>query len=332
MHRRRPGHRLDLGTRGLRVLVLGGTVFLGRHLVEAALAGGHEVTLFNRGRSDPGAFPEVEQVRGDRAAGLGALGGRSWDWVVDTSGYLPRLVRQSVTAGLGRYCFFSSVSVYEGQGTLEDSPRRSLADPASEDVEKEYPGLKAACEDLLPADSLVIRPGLIVGPDDPTERFTYWPLRIHRGGEVLGPGDPERECQFIDVRDLAAFSLSLMQEGTAGSFNAVNEGVPMGELLAGGEVTWVADDFLLEHEVTPYTEMPLWIPPEWGHWVDTRRARAAGLSLRPWRQSWQATLQWALSRSGPPPTQDSGGRLRPPAETLSADREAELLRLWHARA
>ena len=297
------------------------------------MAGGHEVTLFNRGRSDPGAFPDVEQVHGDRDGGLGALGRRSWDWVLDTSGYLPRLVRESVAAGLGRYCFFSSVSVYEGEGDLdEDSPRRSLGDPASEDVDREYGPLKAACEDVLPADSLVIRPGLIVGPYDPTERFTYWPLRLHRAGEVLGPGDPERESQFIDVRDLAAWSLSLMQHGTAGSFNADNEGVAMGELLLGAEVTWVADDFLVEQAVQPFTELPLWIPPEWQHRIEIARARASGLSPRPWRETWQDTLEWALSRPAPPRIQDSGGRLRPPAETLSADREAELLRLWHARA
>ena len=205
------------------VLIMGGTGFLGRHLVEAALGEGHRVTLFNRGSSAPDLFPDVETIKGDRELDLSALSGRRWDAAIDTCGYVPRVVRASarlLADAVDHYTFVSSISVYPDAmepGSDEDAPVQELLDPTVEEVTaKTYGGLKAICEQAaeeeMPGRVLNVRPGLISGPHDPTDRFTYWPRRISAGGEVLAPDSPERQVQFIDVRDLAAWIVRMSIE------------------------------------------------------------------------------------------------------------------------
>ncbi len=315
----------------MRLLVLGGTKFLGRAIVDAALAGGHEVTLFNRGETDAGLFPEVEQLRGDRDGGLGALAGGTWDAVVDTSGYFPRIVRQSADAlvhAVDRYCFISSVSVYAdfSHPLNEDCPVGTLEDEAVEEMGEErenYGPLKALCERVVQETfddlALVVRPGLIVGPHDPTGRFTYWPHRLARGGEVLAPGPAERLAQFIDVRDLAEWIVRALEHGLGGVLNATGHGVAWADLLAGAQTTWVTDGFLRSQEVGEWMELPLWIgDPAWAgmHQTDVSRAIAAGLRSRPLAETLRDTL--ALAE----PVEGVG---------LTPEREAELLAAWHAR-
>ncbi len=215
------------------LLILGGTGFLGRHLVERALAYGHRVTLFNRGLSGPDLFPEVETIRGDREGNLSALRGRRWDAVIDTCGYVPRVVRASaalLAGAVDHYTFVSSISVYSDAiepGADEGAPVKELADPTVEEVTGEtYGGLKALCEraaeEEMPGKVLNIRPGLISGPHDPTDRFTYWPRRISAGGEVLAPDRLERRVQFIDVRDLAVWIVKMSAERRTGTYNATD--------------------------------------------------------------------------------------------------------------
>jgi len=260
--------------------MLGGTAFLGRHVTEQALERGHTVTLFNRGVTNPGLFPQVEHVQGDRDGGLDALDGRRFDAVVDTSGYLPRVVSASarrLADAVEHYTFISTVSVYEGNGgagTDADSPVGTIDDEAVEEVTGEtYGPLKALCErvvrDAMPGRALVIRPGLIVGPDDPTDRFTYWPARIADGGAVLAPGDPAASTQVIDVRDLAAFVLDAAERRATGTYNAVAPERPLalGDLLehcitiagSSAELVWVENELLVEHGVEPWTDLPLWL-------------------------------------------------------------------------
>lgn len=329
----------------MKLLVIGGTRFLGRHFVEAALRAGHAVTLFNRGRTAPGLFPGVETVTGDRDGGLGALAGRSWDAVFDPSGYVPRIVRASASALAGRagfYAFVSSISAYAAPmtpGADESAPLATLADPAVEEITGEtYGGLKAACERevarVFGERALLVRPGLIVGPHDTTDRFPYWPRRLARGGEVLGPGSPEQPVQVIDARDLAAWLLAMVERGAGGTFNATGpaEPVTLGGLLeraalalgTPSRVTWVDEAFLLARGVVPWTELPLWVPREDAGLdeVSIARAVAAGLSFRPLAETVRDTLAWDLAR--PDAVRAASPALRP-------EREAELLREWHAR-
>ena len=319
----------------MRALILGGTQFLGRHLVEAAQAFGHEVTLFNRGQTNPDLFPEVERLHGDRDGDLSALADGHWDVVVDTCGYFPRVVRESARALAGRvehYTFVSSVSVYADLSAPPDesSPVGTLADETIEDFGpgyENYGPLKALCEReverVFPGQALIVRPGLIVGPHDPTDRFTYWPRRLARGGEILAPGPPDRSTQFIDARDLAGWLIEMAQERRAGVFNAANDGVSFGELLAGGDVTWVDDGFLLEHGVGQWMELPLWLadPALSGmDKADVSRAMAAGLSFRPVGGTVRGTAEWDAARVD-----------YEPRAGLAPSREAELLAAWHAR-
>ena len=326
----------------MRILVLGGTAFVGRHFVEAALARGHEPVLFTRGQTSPGLFPQVEHVQGDREQDLGRLAGRSFDAVVDTSGYLPRLVAASARALAGaahQYVFVSTISVYEEAGRVsEDSPTRRPADPASEDVGSEYGGLKTLCEEAVrrefPGSVLVLRPGLIVGPHDYTGRFSYWPRRLARGGEVLAPGRPEARVWFVDVRDLAAFTLALVERGEAGTYNVDGPAEPLTMRglfetcrdVAGSDarLTWVPGEFLTEQGVAPYTELPLWLPDPGHPEVEIGRAVAAGLALRPVRDTIAAVLADDGAASAP-----VYGWERPPAG-LDPARERELLAAWYA--
>jgi len=343
----------------MRLLVLGGTVFLGRHLVEAALARGHEVTIFNRGQHGPELFAGVERLRGDRDGGLGGLAGRTWDAALDTSGYVPRVVRASaelLAGAVATYAFVSSVSVYRDfaqVGMDETAPLATLADETEEEVTGEtYGALKALCEravqSSLAGRALIVRPGLIVGPHDPTGRFTYWPARIARGGEVLAPAPPEQVVQFIDARDLAEWMLGMVQRQASGVYHATGPAQPltMGALLgachaqAGGEarITWVDEEFLQAQHVGPWMELPLWIPAseesERGFQaVDCSRAIGAGLTFRPLETTIRATLRWDQARSADhgAPESVASGPTRAQAG-LDPAREEELLRAWHARS
>jgi len=313
----------------LRILILGGTKFLGRALAEAALERGHELTLFNRGSTNPGLFPEVEQLHGDRKTDLSLLAGRTWDAVVDTSGYIPADVRASAEQlrDAGRYVFVSSVSVYAdfSTGPDESTPTADLGELPVDELAPDYANYgplkalsEAEVERVFGERALIVRPGLIVGPHDPTGRFTYWARRLARGGEVLAPGPPERLAQFVDVRDLAGWILDGVEQGLSGTFNATNEGVAWGQLLAGAEVTWVSDEFLQEHEVGPWMELPLWLPdPEWAgmHDTDVGRAIAAGLRFRP--------LGETIAGAADAPAEEGVG--------LTPEREAELLTAWRER-
>jgi 2'-hydroxyisoflavone reductase len=334
----------------MRILVLGGTRFLGRHLVDQALAAGHRVTLFHRGRSmETGLFPGAEHRLGDRDGPLDALAEGRWDAVVDTSAYVPRQVRTMAAALAGRigcYQLVSTISVYRAvdrPGLTEDAPLVALDDPATEVVDgKTYGGLKALCErsllEALPSEADIVRPGLLVGPYDPTGRFTWWVERLQRGREVLCPGSPGAQVQFIDARDAAAFMLARLQDGARGVVHVSGpcEPLTMGALLGtaraalhpAAHLQWVDAAFLLEAGVTPWTELPLWLPPESAHLlaIDLSRAISSGLSCRPLEDTLRDTAVWAASRS-PPATAEGPPRV---AVGLAPEREAQLLQAWHA--
>src|SRR6476659_4053006 len=292
-----------------RLLVLGGTRFLGRAVVEAALAHGHEVTLFNRGQTNAELFPSVEKLRGDRSADLSALRGRAWDVVVDVAAYFPRVVETSVRAlaDSGRYLFVSSVSVYANQSVpqFEDSELEALADPEDTSYDT-YGARKAACEAVVQRAfgdrATIVRPGLIVGPHDPTDRFSYWPKRIAAGGRVLAPGDPGDPVQFIDVRDLAEFIVRLAESRRGGVFNATGRPISFGDLLdacravtgSGAQLVWVPSSDLLAAGLDPWMGVPLWIGvPGWeaANRVPIDRALEAGLAFRPLAETIRAALR-----------------------------------------
>ena len=308
----------------MKLLVLGGTKFLGRHAVDAALAAGHEVTIFTRGQTNPDLFPEAEHLQGDRDGDLAALRDGSWDGVVDTSGYVPRIVRQSaelLQETVDRYVFVSSISVYAdfSEPPVETSPVADLEDPATEEVLEHYGGLKAACErvveEIYGERSARVRAGLIVGPYDATDRFTYWPRRIALGGRVLGPGDPRAPVQFIDARDLAAWLVKLALEGPGGTFNATGpaQQLTFEQLLddmretigSDAEVVWVDGERVRAAGVQPWSELPLWLPGEEYAGMaraDISRALAAGLTFRPSGETIADTLAWDRTEPGERPT------------------------------
>ncbi|MFD7639469.1 NAD-dependent epimerase/dehydratase family protein [Kitasatospora sp. NPDC059795] len=322
--------------RPLSLLVLGGTRFVGRTLVEAALAEGHQVTLFNRGRTAPGLFPEaeVETVVGDRTADLSALHGRHWDAVVDVAGYEPEVVRRSVTAlggSAGRYVFVSSLSVLADQSTVQDEDGEVLVLDENVLPHQLYGARKAACErivlDAYGERAAVVRPGMIVGPYDTTDRFPYWPRRFRRGGRVLLPGDPGDPAQFIDVRDLAGWILGCVTAQRAGIHNVTGRTLPFGEFFAtcrelvnpSAEPVWLSSEQLLNAGLDPWMGVPMWIAdPACAaiNRVDVSRALAAGLTLRPLGETIADTLAWDTARGGP-----TAG-----SEGLSAAEEERLLR------
>jgi len=338
----------------MKLLILGGTIFLGRHLVEAALARGHEVALFNRG-TRPLPWPDVEQLIGDRdvdiGAGLDALDGRRFDAVVDTSGYVPRLVGASAAKladAVEHYTFISSISVYRdlaAKGIDESGALKTMDDPTDEDVMPNYGALKALCERAaeaaLPGRCLHVRAGLIVGPFDETGRFGYWLQRVARGGDVLAPGRPDRPIQFIDVRDLAAWIVAMAEARRAGTYNATGPAARLtmeGLLMAcrsasrsDARFTWVDDAFLVEHGVVPFTNMPLWLPPEVNGLleVDVAKATADGLRCRPLATTIADTTAWlagntALSNAAAP----TFGNAIAPHAGVPAERERALLDAW----
>jgi 2'-hydroxyisoflavone reductase len=315
----------------MKLLVLGGTVFLGRHVVEQALARGDEVTLLHRGRRGAGLFPQARRLIGDRDGDLSALHGLGFDAVIDCSGYTAAQLERStaVLASVPHYLFVSSISVGAAfpPGRAYDETLPRLAGDTG------YGEGKARAEDALlaarPGRATIVRPGLIVGPHDPTGRFTHWPLRVAQGGEVLAPGRPERPVQFIDVRDLAAWCLQLVAGGTTGTFHAIGDGLSMRDLLEGcrevsgsdARFTWLADRTLVEAGVAPWSELPLWIPeddPAFGGMLlgANGRARDAGLRLRPMAETLRDTLAWART--------PEGEAARSP-HALTREREAALL-------
>lgn len=325
----------------MKLLVLGGTKFLGRAAVEAALARGDEVTLFNRGQTGAELFPEVEKLRGDRDGNLSALEGREWDAVIDPSGYVPRIVRGSaelLRGSVGHYLFVSSGSVYADPkpGFDETAPTEELTEPDTEEVMAHYGALKAACErvvaEVFPDAHTNVRSGLIVGPNDPTGRFTYWPLRVAAGGELLAPAPPERSVQFIDVRDLGEWMVEACEQRHVGTFNATREQLRFDELLAAcgdANAVWVSDEFLLEHGVEPFSELPLWIPGAAAAFMegDVSKAVAAGLRFRPLEATIRDTVAWA-HQEGEQLVTDRG--LRQGRAGLDPAKEAELLEAWKA--
>lgn len=329
----------------LRILILGGTGFLGPHFVDDAVARGHIVTLFNRGKTNPHLFPELEKLRGDRKAGdLKALEGREFDAIIDTSGYVPDQVTAVATLleTSGHYLFISSVSAYRDQhrpGLRVGDPVAEHPEPGNDDVMKFYGPLKAQCEAAaeaaMPGKTTVIRPGLIVGPGDPTDRFTYWPVRLARGGEVMAPGNPSDPVQLIDARDLAAFMVDCVERRLFKVYNAVGprETLSVQAMLETGvealasdaKLTWVPAEFLAEHEVQPWMQMTVWVPPdsEFGGLgaVDNGTAVADGLGFRALTQTMVDTLAWW--------NEQPEERRAEPRAGLAAEREAEVLAAWH---
>ena len=379
-----------------KILILGGTGFLGPKTVAAAVARGHEVTIFNRGKREK-LLPletKVEHLYGNRdpelpaddergpdgkllhpesgPRGLEQLVGRRWDVVIDNSGYYPRMVSASakLLAQAGLYIYISSISAYDGNppgGGDETAPLATLADPTVETMGKEfenYGGLKALCERAaaaaFPGRAAIVRPGYIVGPGDPTDRFTYWPVRIARGGEVLAPGSPDDPLQWIDVRDLADWLVTLAEHGTAGTFNAIGPPRPArwGDVLAtcveaaGGDarLVWVPQTWLEQNGAGGEDAFPIWVAPVGKnagfHRWSNERARAAGLTFRPAADTVKAILAWypgeverrvrvtrelveaARAKGQPPPAGDPSALRAGPSQ----EQEQELLAKWKSAA
>jgi 2'-hydroxyisoflavone reductase len=321
---------------------------LGVAEVNYALARGHRVTLFNRGRTNPQLFPDVEKLIGDRDNNLTALEGREWDVVIDNSSSIPRWVRQS--AGLlkhsaSQYIFVSSLSVIADNSVIgadESIAVAQLEDPTVEQITGEtYGGMKALCEQFTMEEfgdgGTVVRPGLIVGPMDVSDRFTYWPVRIDRGGEVLAPGAPTDPVQIVDVRDLGAWLVRVAEDQYTGVYNATGPAAPMSmaEMLYGIRAatdanvsfTWVNADFLEEHGVRPWGDMPTWIPPRDGmegfSTVNCAKAIAHGLTFRPLAETASDTILWWKTLPEERRNTTRAG--------LPADREVEVLAAWHSR-
>jgi 2'-hydroxyisoflavone reductase len=326
----------------MRILVLGGTVFLGRHLVTEALKRGHEITLFHRGKTNPNLFPDVEELIGDRDGDLEALKGREWDAVIDTSGYVPRVVKQTTELLAGKikhYTFISSISVYENfakENMTEDEPVGKLEDTTIEEVTGEtYGPLKAICEkevmDTFENQALIIRPGLIVGPHDPTDRFTYWVERIAKGGEVLIPDVPEDVTQFIDVRDLSSWIIQMIERKNDGVYNVTGpqEPLPFKQFFQSckrtlnPEASYIpaSESFLTGQEVAEWVELPLWISSKNMDGflrINIDKALKTGLTFRSLEETLRDTYQWALTR--PKELVRKAG--------LKEEREQELILKW----
>jgi 2'-hydroxyisoflavone reductase len=326
----------------MRILMVGGTRFIGRHVVEAALTAGHDVTLFHRGRTGVDLFPDVEHRLGDRDSDLSGLADGEWDATVDTCAYVPRQVQTLADALGGRgghHLLVSSVSAYsspEGPGLTEDAPLAQLDDPSVEEVTDEtYGGLKVLCElaavERHGPDTLLVRPTYVVGPDDYTWRFPWWVTRLDRGGEVLVPGPLDAPAQVIDVRDMASWMVTLLENGESGAFHAVSpepgftwqqqiEAIANVVAPAGTGLTWVDSEFALDAGLGDGT-LPLWSGNDADVWTmaaDPTKAYAAGLSPRPLADTIRDTLAWTRT-------------VEQPAEPgLSPDREQELLAAWHS--
>ncbi|MGI9249568.1 MAG: NAD-dependent epimerase/dehydratase family protein [Woeseiaceae bacterium] len=305
------------GNKVLSILVLGGTGFIGPHMVREALRRGHSVTLFNRGQTNNELFPDLETIRGDRDGGLDGLQGRSWDAVVDNSGYVPRHVQDSarlLAKNTRRYVYISTVSVYADfdSDNTEDSPLATIADETIEDVTGEtYGPLKALCEkrvaaEIEPEQLTVLRPTYIAGPGDRTDRFSYWPIRTRRGGEMIWPGTPADAIQIVDARDLANFVTDSLEQDISGTYNMVN---PAGAYTMGGllddsqtvtatqvEPVWISEAFAYEHSLVGGRTLPIWHPKTGanaaGGSFSGERAEEAGFENRPERETVRDLLRW----------------------------------------
>ncbi len=339
--------RSNKAERKLRILMLGGTRFLGLHTVKVARSRGHDVTLFNRGQSNPHLFPDLVKLKGDRNGELATIEEGEWDAVVDTSGYVPRIVKMSaelLAPRVKQYVFISTISVFKDfdeVGLNENSAVGTLEDETIEDITAEtYGPLKALCEqaaeNALPGRTWNVRPGLIVGPNDRSDRFTYWPVRIQRGGEVLAPEGRDEQVQFIDVRDLADYIVHGIEQNITGLMNAVSPPgeMSMGEMLdvckqvSGSDAafTWLPAAFLTEHEVHAWSDMPCWIPTNEEAGVGTiqvERALATGMTFRPLSETVRDTLDWWASE----PKDRRNGEMR---SGLTPERELEVLEAWRA--
>jgi 2'-hydroxyisoflavone reductase len=334
----------------MRTLILGGTGFVGRHIAEHLLARGHAVTLFHRGRSNPGILREAEHVLGDREVDLAPLRGRAFDLVVDPAGYEVPVVRAAARAVARpgqHYVFVSSISVYADFGHTDEvaDPVRTIENAAAAALSFEtYGALKAACERAIDEETgghaLHVRAGLILGPHDYDERFRYWLTRVAAGGEVLAPGDPEALTQAIDVRDLAAWIVACAEERVTGVFNATGAPMTMRSLLdtirdvVGGDArfTWVPDEVLVEHEVRPFSEMPFWLPASVGaRPVPIERALAKGLPLRPFAETVKDTWEWLRASWDAESSVRENRRLRI-AGGMAPEREAKILEAARKRS
>lgn len=335
----------------LRILILGGTSFIGPFQVQYALDRGHSVTLFNRGRTNTHLFPEVERLIGDRNGDLESLKGRTWDVVLDNSSSNPDWVRMSAAAlkdSVGRYFYVSSRSAYANTSAIPMHAGHPTFTFESAGIEPGAPtgelpyGLRKAMSEreamsAFPENHVILRPGLIIGPRDQTDRFTYWPVRIHRGGEVLAPGSPDHTVQIIDARDFSEWMIRLAENGNTGVFNAVGPANPrpLAELLYGIRAvttaettfTWVDTDFLLANGARPYSDLPVWMPPLEGREgfarFDMTPEIEAGLTYRSLADTTRDTLEYHFSR-----TAERQASLR---AGMSPEMEAELLAKWHAR-
>jgi 2'-hydroxyisoflavone reductase len=338
--------------RPLRILILGGTRFIGLHMTALALERGHTLTFFNRGRTKTDRYPEVERIKGDRNGEIEGLRNRDWDVVIDNSGYVPRHVRLSaelLAPRVKQYVFVSSISVYPDFSLPRDenSPTGKLADETIEKVDGEtYGPLKALCEQAaqraMPARTTVIRPGLIVGPDDNTDRFTYWPARAARGGEFVAPGSPRDPFQIIDARDLAGFTLNAVENNHVGVYNLVSNpnDFKFGELTdeciaAAGKqakpkqqprAVFMPAEFLEKQQVAPWSEMPVWLPAKGDEaafaGTSNRAALARGLRITPLKKTVSDTLAWHLARPAEEREKLKAG--------IAADKEAAVLATWKA--
>lgn len=335
--------------RAVRILILGGTGFIGPHQVRYALARGHTVTLFNRGRTNPGLFSNVETLIGDRNGDLESLRGRTWDVAIDNSTNRPDWVELSANFlkdSVDRYFYVSSRSAYSDTSRVPmtaDAPTFTYETAGVEPGAERIPyGLakalsERAAQAIFPGRTNIVRPGLIIGPGDETDRFTYWPVRIHRGGEVLAPGDPSDPIQIIDVRDLTEWMIRMAEDGAVGVFNGVGPRIPrpMAELLYGirgittaeTTFTWVNYEFLTQMGLRPYADLPVWMPPTPGREgfarFDLTPEVEAGLTFRPLAVTARDTLDYHFSR---PPERQATLRAG-----VSEEREAEVLAAWHAR-
>jgi len=326
----------------MKILIIGGSRFMGYYATQHARARGHEVTLFNRGKTNPDTIPGVEQLVGDRDADIDLLKDRQWDSVLDTCGYFPRVVKKSVDLlkdDVGHYTFISSISVYSTSpnGPDETSPAQTLADPTVEEITGEtYGGLKILCERVvqegLPDHALIVRPGLIVGPRDPTYRFNYWVNRIARGGETLVPATPDRPIQFIDARDVGEWIVRQMEAQAIGTFNATGPAKPltMGAFVeacqkhigSDSRFRWVNEAFLGEQNVAMWEHIPLCMPEEDRYFNSARidRALQAGLTFRAFGETLDGARAWMADHP----------EAANPQATLTAEKEKTVLEAWHA--
>jgi len=343
----------------MKLLIIGGTTFIGQHMVDTALARGHEVTLFNRGLTNPDLFPNIEHLHGDRSSAddlQRAFNGRKWDAVIDNCGYVPRFVRMSaeaLTNKVEHYVFTSTISVYSSNAIPqmdESGPLFTLDDPTVEEISGgNYGGLKVLCEqavdEAMQGRSIHVRAGMIVGPRDYMNRFPYWVRRIAEGGEVLAPGNPDAPVQVIDARDLAEFTIDMAEQRKRSAFNATGPDyrLTMRDLLetcrtvASSDVafTWVSDEFLLANEINPVDGLPYWMPAsdafkddQEAFNINCDKAIDAGLQFRPLLETVRDTLNWLHEGQAA----HIAKRAVSIQSGISREREAELLQAWHESA